>query len=155
MIDLKKFYEVAPELHVKMRTRKLSQCINDQQSNKFSESRQSFRNNLLRNLEKFRVRKELCYNTKLYKCPSRKSAQTVHTSRHPSSFSHFSSMEEFTFISEKKSKKFEKAQKIQNSLMESLAVEKSVYQNEILSKLKSTLPKFLESPRKKALRKIT
>lgn len=153
MINLSKFYEIAPELLVKKKTRKVSQCIPDTKSNLYSESRQSFRNNLLRNLETFRAQKGSMFNTKIYNCPSRKSVLSVQTSRHPSIFSNFS-MEEFNFISEKKSKKYEKAQKIQKSLMESLVIEKSVYQNEILSKLKSTLPKFLESPRKKALRKI-
>lgn len=153
MIDLNRFYEVAPELKSQKRSKNRFRPIKDQDSVYFLHSKQSFRTKLLQNLEKFRLHKESLFDTKIYNCPSKKSVLSVQSTRNPSSLSHFS-MEEINFSSEKKSKKTQKAQKIERSLMDSLAFEKSLYQNEIVSRLKSTLPRFLESSRKKALRKI-
>lgn len=153
MIDINRFYDMAPELQAKKKSRRVFRPATDQDSIKFLHSKQSFRTKLLQNLEKFRHHKESLFDTKIYNCPSKKSVLSIQSTRNPSSLSHFS-MEEFNFSSEKKSKKVQKAQKIEKSLMDSLVFEKSLYQNEIVSRLKSTLPRFLESSRKKALRKI-
>ena len=152
MINLRQLYQLAPELQPQspIHTPKKPSTPLKIDPNKSS---QTFRRNLLSNLLNFRSQRESTYRTHLYQCPSRKSVSTFSSTLNRSTFSHYS-IENSSFLTEKKSKKLKKTQKIEKSLMASLNKEKSSYQSQLAHQLKSTLPKFLESSRKKALRSI-
>jgi hypothetical protein len=152
MINLRQLYQIAPELQPHSPAHPIKKPLTPLKLDP-NKSSQIFRRKLLSNLLTFRGQRDSSYQTHLYQCPSRKSVSTFRSTQTQSTFSHFS-LENSSILTEKKSKKLKKAQKIEKSLMASLTTEKSSYQSQLAHQLKSTLPKFLESSRKKALRNI-
>jgi hypothetical protein len=154
MINLRQLYEIAPELKKNQKIPKTTKAKSKIQKIDLDKSSQNFRKNLLSNLLSFRSQKESSFQTHLYECASRKSMSSVRSSLNPSTFSHFT-FEDTVFLTEKQSKKLKKTQKIEKGLISSLQSEKIQYQRDLAYQLRSTLPRFLESSRKKALRKIS
>jgi hypothetical protein len=158
MIDIKRLYEIAPQIAPKnyktsIRKRPLSSSYKASALN-CSSIENPFRYKLLQNLQTFRYNKSSNYQDRFYTCSSKQSISTFRVSVNSSLLPSYH-LGGPDFSLDIYNKKNPKQELMESDLKSSLITENKTYQRQISGRLKSTMPKFLESSRKKALRKIT
>lgn len=156
MIDLTRLYEVAPQLaprNYRKSTGKDKKII----VNVGPVIENPLRLKLLMNLESFREHRESGYCTQTYTCSSRKSSSFLNsTLTSINSSAHSQRMMQFPKpINSTHSRKVFKTQKFEKELRSSFESQKKSYQIDITSTLKSTIPAYLQSTRKKLLKNLT
>lgn len=155
MIDLTKLYEIAPELAPKTYKRISGQV------KKIVMSEETLLDNplrvkLLRNLDSFREYKQSAFVNKTYVCTSRKRStflcSTVNSLN--SSVQSYRSVRGPVISHSITNKNSNKLQEMKKDMERSLESIKTNYLIDISSTLKSTIPNFLQTTRKKLLKNI-
>ena len=155
MIDLNCLYEKAPHLApkgFKKVTRRFKSFSIQRDIPDDTNFENPFRFKLLKNLAVYRSNQLGNYKDKIYFCPSKKTVTSFRSSVNSSVLSASRMDEVNSYYSSKlnPSKKFQ-----DKELQKSILADHKDYQKDITGRLKSTMPKFLESNKKKALRNIS
>lgn len=156
MIDLNALYEKAPQLAPKcyraiVKKPKFLTAPSNSDLRTSSIFKNPFRANLLNNLAVHRYANSIQYETRKYACFPKKTSISIRASISSSSSPiKLQQVEPFESLKKKLQKK-----RLESELKSALVIENQTYQKNIPSKLKSTMPKFLQSNRKKALRSVS
>ncbi len=156
MIDLTRLYEIAPQLAPR-NYRKTSCKLKKTVINDGPVIENPLRLKLLKNLESFKEYKESGYCTQTYTCSSRNSSSYLNsTFTSLNSSANSQRMRHFPLpINSTHSRKAFKTQQLDKELQSSFVSQKESYEIDITSTLKSTIPTYLRSTRRKLLKNIT
>lgn len=155
MIDLSKLYEIAPELAPKTYKR----CLGKERKIGVSEETlldNPLRVKLLRNLDSFREYKQSMASGRTHVCPSRKRSTFLCSTGNSlnSSANSYRSVRVPIGIKLTAGRNASKLQEMQKDMEQSLNTIKKHYLIDISSTLKSTIPNYLQTTRKKLLKNI-